>query len=431
MTTSTLKRNSDATVKWFSGGKAVPGSMSLVSLCASVQKLNPKTGGPGADRNPIPGHLVKAGDFGQLGDDGMAYKAVPNGETCDLTLRVSGNEFTAGTERYTRGLNPPTKHVPTIMANLITLSPDHVVDGAEFCVGQYVSFFLEFNPELNYVNLVGSWRLPDKFVNERWQHFTVGPVTGDMSYYGSVNYRINNNLLNNTNHTVCWFVNGQGGKASIGANLRFPNGHYASVAAIGKFAVVKPHEVDFDWDPITVQFHVMDDGTSDQVDAAVNWLTYIERPDHFTGTATYAQLIARDYNYNYICVGILTWTHSFTTSGEYWLDKDYPYGVDTPVHFDLSENPVKHVDHGDSPGLDARCYFNTSVVITDHFKTYLQFQPDSAGSIPVTIGRIDWGWSCSALKTNGVWSWTPHKDNPTPHWEDDSFPQWTNVYNGQ
>ena len=107
MTTSTLQRNSDATVRWFSGGKAVPRRMSLVSLWADVLKLDPKTGGPGG--TGIPGHLVQAGVFGQLGDDGMAYKMLADGQPYDLTLRVAGTEFTPGTERYTRFVNQPTE----------------------------------------------------------------------------------------------------------------------------------------------------------------------------------------------------------------------------------------------------------------------------------------------------------------------------------
>ena len=147
MTTSTLQRNSDATVRWFSGGKAVPRRMSLVSLWADVSKLNPKTGGPGG--TGIPGHLVQAGVFGQLGDDGMAYKMLADGQPYDLTLRVAGTEFTPGTERYTRGMNSPTKHKLRIMANGNPLSPTTVMSWANYCVGQYMNFYPVFIPSVS------------------------------------------------------------------------------------------------------------------------------------------------------------------------------------------------------------------------------------------------------------------------------------------
>jgi hypothetical protein len=66
------------------------------------------------------------------------------------------------------------------------------------------------------------------------------------------------------------------------------------------------------------------------------------------------------------------------------------------------------------------------ITLTDTFETYLQFQPD--GGIPVTIGRIDWGWSCWAIENNGIWTWATPTSGPTPDWNDDSFPVWTQVY---
>ena len=56
----------------------------------------------------------------------------------------------------------------------------------------------------------------------------------------SENYFINGDLLT-SNSTSCWYVNGQGGSASIGMNLHFSNGQYVSLAAKGDFTVYRPN----------------------------------------------------------------------------------------------------------------------------------------------------------------------------------------------
>jgi hypothetical protein len=67
----------------------------------------------------------------------------------------------------------------------------------------------------------------------------------------------------------------------------------------------------------------------------------------------------------------------------------------------------------------------------DSFKTYVCFQPDDDGSIPVTIGRVDWGWYGEAYNTNGLWQLDRASaiTGPALDSSDDSFPQWPNVFN--
>jgi hypothetical protein len=119
--------------------------------------------------------------------------------------------------------------------------------------------------------------------------------------------------------------------------------------------------------------------------------------------------------------------HYDTTEGEFWLDKDCPYGSDDPRYLSWDDNPTKHVDHTDSPGYGPNNFCDNLIAI-DHFKTYLRFQPD--GGIPVTIGRIDWGWGCYEIENNGIWSGDTSINGPTPDWSDDSFPEWNAVYYG-
>jgi len=68
--------------------------------------------------------------------------------------------------------------------------------------------------------------------------------------------------------------------------------------------------------------------------------------------------------------------------------------------------------------------------VDDHFKAYLQFQPSTGGSIPVTIQRIDWSWTCGAAENGGIWTWSLSTNGPA--WNnDDSFPVWPQVYHNQ
>ena len=47
---------------------------------------------------------------------------------------------------------------------------------------------------------------------------------------------------------------------------------------------------------------------------------------------------------------------------------------------------VKQIDAPNSP------LGQTTSHVRDSFKTYIQYQPQDSGSIPVTLGRVDWSW---------------------------------------
>jgi hypothetical protein len=87
----------------------------------------------------------------------MAYKVLSDGQPYDLTLQVSGNEFTAGTERYTRGMNSPIKH-KLISQTVHTALTDTNTDRTTLGVGEEV--LLYFDPELDPVLELGLFKYP-------------------------------------------------------------------------------------------------------------------------------------------------------------------------------------------------------------------------------------------------------------------------------
>ena len=67
---------------------------------------------------------------------------------------------------------------------------------------------------------------------------------------------------------------------------------------------------------------------------------------------------------------------------------------------------------------------------TDDFHTYVRWQPDTPESIPVTVGRIDWGWHGRAESPD--WVLINSGDyGPTPDWFDHNPVDWLNTYHNE
>jgi hypothetical protein len=153
----------------------------------------------------------------------------------------------------------------------------------------------------------------------------------------------------------------------------------------------------------------------------MEWDVHVNISTNFHGYGTYVQLINRNFSWNQL-LGI---PYSDSTSGAYWLDTQYPYGASGPFYTGLTlTNGIWHFSDGPDISGSLHSYANC----TDSFKTYVCFQPNGSGSIPVTIGRVDWGWQGDAALSSGVWSLTTNSiPTPTLH-PDDSFPQWQYVH---
>ena len=159
-----------------------------------------------------------------LGSDGKLYVSLPDNQTLDATPHVNGVDY------YTFGVGAQ-KYTPYITANGANLDNET----PEFCVGQQVMFALNGLP--GFVDAVGRWSLPGKYVNEQYQYSS-----------SCTSYRVDSALLDITGQnlaTACWYVNQPGGTVGVNANLHFSNGQYASVAAMGNFTVYRPQMTSF------------------------------------------------------------------------------------------------------------------------------------------------------------------------------------------
>lgn len=363
-----------------------------------------------------------------LGADGILHIALPDNEDKDITPNAPASNYSFSVNAQ--------KHKLSIYANTTKLEPDKV-GSAKFCVGQNVTFLLNFDPPVTYVDVISNWKIPDKFVNEPWQEQM--QVEQDMVPYGSVNYRINNNLLKNTLSTSCWFVNDPGEKnVSIGANLRFSNGQKVSLAAIGKFDLLRPHVTRVE--PVGIPGGEI----SNIGGGAFPWLSLTHGIMHFRAyiSQTYPGKfgITQLTKYN-TGTGLLIPPFQYLQSsdGDFYLDGSSEfYDGETPVTLAAGSYPAdteyaQPSEVQDPPSVQLIYYWGQYV---GSWKSYVRFTPVGAGSIPITLERIDWGWSSWAEQSAPYfaqdWAVDPELDTvspPTRH-ADDEFPKWTVVKPG-
>jgi hypothetical protein len=367
----------------------------------------------------VPSDKVRALGKG-LGADGNLWIVLPDNAEYDLKLSAPARHYNAGALVF--------KHKIKVMANghdLSTTKP-------EFCVGQNVSFDLTGLPLGQVQNLVGTWKLPAKYVNEEWQHFTTLPsespeIPPMTVYYGSVNYRINSGLLENTNQTSCWFVNGSGGRVSVGMSVLFSNGQSVSVAGNGNVAIYRPTVfnlnpgnayvvIDTNYAP-EVYLGVGDSDSSGL--GSMTWdLTFGVKPI-YRGTVSYLQLINRSWSWD---IETFNLPRSRSTGGEFWLDNIDPYTA-----FTTGNNPPAEfiLPFGDGPSLQDELH--SFADLSDSFQTYARFQP--IGGIPITLGRISWSWHGQTARSGEDWVLGAEEVvGPTLDASVDSFPEWTKTY---
>ncbi len=423
------------------GGKGIPGRQSLFEINASaVEYLSQGFDPNEADELP-PGEIrvlasswtaaaVPPGEvtvLGQsLGSDGMLPIVMGDNLTVDFTPQVPSPNHT-----YSVGA---VKLPVTLTANGVDLS----ANTPTFCVGQQVNFGLSVPAD--YVNATVNWTLPGKFVNHSWQATQLIPNPPGVPItmpVGSVNYDTDDSLLRYTTtggvNTSCWYVNGSGGTASVGAYLMFPNGKGVSVAAIGKFLIYRPQItslVPTNTVAIVLETNAAPNiylglGDSVGVFGGMTWDLFVNVNSAFPGKGFYVQLLNRYLSWDqpYFFTGLTYWS---TTSGSYWLDTSYPYGGVDPIQV-VGAVTNMNWNYGDSPGITGPLYSFAECI--DEFMTYVCFQPK--GGIPVTIGRVDWAWHGRTVLSNGLWTLTIGNITGTmldP--SDDSFPEWQQVYLG-
>jgi len=413
------------TTKLLTGGNAPIARRNLIQLqCDGVEYgrpcISPDISWPwvGVQRTPLDKSRMRA--LGQwVGADGNLWVSLPDNTAMDLNVSAPARHYNAWAK--------PIKYPVTIWASSSTTNCDISTNTPEFCVGQKVTFTLNGLP--GFVDAVGRWNLPGTFVNEQWQNFTIATETGLPTFYGSINYRENDNLLNISGQNVetfCWYYDklDAGKKVSMHVNLHMPNGQYVNVAADGKFTVYRPtigspqvncSYVDLNLSP----FHL-----TARMQWQLNANLDLSVPGVSGGILSYVQLVNGTWSYDTI-LGPTT----NDTSGRYWLDGSDPY-IATDYGPKTITDSVMNMPFSDDPGLEPGEFsFSSFAEATYNFKTYVRIQPVGAGSIPITLKRIEWSWHGRADCINGAWSLTvgnqPVINSVSP---DDTFPEWPNTY---
>jgi hypothetical protein len=384
----TYARQAVAIIKLRTGGKAVPGRQSVWRLIGSAVKIANKREVP-----PYPGRIGNLDPsqiqiMGQsLGADWVAWKSLPDGVDEDATARVPGMDH------YPFGVGPQKFH-PYIFAGSSTSSGNLDTNTPEFCVGQTVTFELQGLPD--FVDVVGHWNLPGKFVND--------------FYYPcdtcSLNYGVNFDLLTITGTenltTTCWYVNKPGGMVNVNAKLHFANGQYVSVAARGNFTVYRPKFSDFrnhasyvgfTWDAPTLQAHMRWEVTVNSIYSGQVGVTQILNADH----------------------GVLS------TGGQDYLDGSSELYTSQQYRTNIISDGVVLLQ--DDPKVT---WYVGCTTLYGNYTDYLRFAPD--GGIWVTLGTNGWHMDGSAC-----WGIGPTYTNiapASPITDSDKFPLWTGVRPG-
>jgi len=186
-------------------------------------------------------------------------------------------------------------------------------------------------------------------------------------------------------------------------DLHFSNGQSASLMSVGKFIVYRPSvNQPVPYPPFAA---IPSDDLLHLNDGSM-WFD-VSITSNYPGSFGIVQLV------NYFAQNGVTFNTSF---GSFWLDGSgyYEGPKDRSVKCTLFDGPGIYL------GLVTASY-------DGHWKDYVCFTPP--GGIPVTLGRIEWNWSASALNPDPLIGWiieSDHVDGPTLY-PDDSFPFWSNV----
>jgi hypothetical protein len=365
--------------------------------------------------SPLPPQYVGLGALGTLGNDGHLFKVESSGSEIVMTL-------TAPAASFTGQLPLVQKHTPYItLSTATTANANLATNTPEVCVGQQVTLTLNGLP--TYQQQVGHWILPQKYVNEAWQlqqWVYTPPLGGYWAPYGSLNYRINSDLLTNLT-TQCWYVNNSGSTVTAAWNLQFPDGQQVNVITRGSLTVYRPsislepltpdqqqryYTIDYAND-MTCKLKLGEDNESGEGTMRFT----VDIRSRYDGALGLTQLITADYSNP-----VYVFSDERCDGGEW-------YSGPSGVHGGNYSVPNGAVGFGDGPSD----IWVTPNIVSLSCRDFVRFQP--VGGIPVTLGILTWetvGVAETLLIPSSDWNIT--EDATTgPNGPDgsDEFPVWT------
>ncbi len=389
------------------------GAMPDTHLVLMEGETYPMATGP----NPIANTSISIPGLGKVGNDGILWAVLPdNSPDKEITPIVTG----PGSQFYYFFFSV-VKHHLYISATSGLTSADLDQTTPKFCVGEQVTFTQNGVPS-QCSSSVGRWVLPPEYVNEAWQVWQQTPQ-GYGGYVGSVNYRINSNLLTNLPSTSCWYVSGTGGQVNLAADYYFSNGQHAFVITKGNLAVyspsLKPLSVASPPSQVTIWTYyggfLTAIGLDQSSSTAISFSTYINSP--IAGLAGWTQLLN----------GKTKGLQSYDTHGNDGLDSEEWYNGGTiTVH--AANWSVNFLALNDAPWVT--CYPNPTTINVD-FTDYVRFKPaGNSQNIYVTVGTVIWHIvDAEADYSMGTWTKTGGSVTGPTLQPSTTFPVWLEIYN--
>jgi hypothetical protein len=239
------------------------------------------------------------------------------------------------------------------------------------------------------------------------------------SYYGSVNYRVDANLLANTLSTSCWYVDAMpSGPVSVGGRFYFANGQSVGVSALGQISIYKPTTTGFASATAAVTLYINNGGLVLGIDVINHhYIDFnVTINSKYGGTAGYTQLF-NDYSFpTAYGVDILDTAELYPFPGPVSISQTPPKSPASNL-VELDDAPWEPCESG-YPGLGASA-------LNVQFTDYLRFTPGGPGDIYVTLGILTWAVNASAAQSsNGTWATGATQVIQPSYSSSHQFPTW-------
>jgi hypothetical protein len=415
-------KNSKVKVKYNIGGAGTAGLVAVVTVSLAganpqVELTQPYFGALGGN---IDFTFVNIPGLGKnLGPDGNAYGLGVVGGSVDVTPTVDGVDM------YSFSSPGVGLSVPIVTANGQGLDPGDIVPGAEFCVGEGITFNVAWDYSVPpYDDAGAEWALPGTFVNEP------DSSQGSLYYYkkGADLYRIYSR--DRTLGTGCWYVKDfQADTASVVMYLHFANGQNVTINAFGQFSIFRPtatftKPIPTHGSPtvgiINGTLALGQNGNQDMsFEHTINAYD-AQIGTGFSGSAGYVQLLQGSYE-DHFSQNTLYQIPDAGSDPAALDNALFPRGT-ANIDGNLGGTPIFY----DAPSLELPPDLSP-VTENMQFSTYLLFAP--SGGIYVPLRLVTWKLNMSATYNGG---WQPSSSPTVPSDADcTSFPEWTQTYTNQ